>query len=265
MKRVLVGLMIVPWTAMAEAPARSAKVASRATGYAANVLKWHAATPGKGPALGSDGRPLLRLYALNTGEQITLAPTTARGGFAARDLDRAAHALREPGSGNEHPVEPRLLDIVYRLQVAFDAEEVRVVSGYRTPRGRGSNHGCGRAIDFVLPGAKDEDVAKAARELGFVGVGVYPKSGFLHVDVRPRSYFWIDASGPRRKNRERGILPDLAQRADAAARTRGDVPPSPFLVGHDIAAALDARNAVTTAPDAVDEDTEQAEETGLLP
>ena len=33
--------------------------------------------------------------------------------------------------------------------------------------------------------------------LGFVGVGVYPVSGFVHLDVRERSYFWVDTSGPR--------------------------------------------------------------------
>jgi len=108
--------------------------------------------------------------------------------------------LREPASGNEHPIEPRLLDIVYRIQMHFSAQEIRVISGYRTPAaiasGHGSNHGRGRAIDVVVPGATDEDVAKLVREMGFMGVGIYPVSGFVHVDVRDRSYFWIDTSGP---------------------------------------------------------------------
>ena len=52
---------------------------------------------------------------------------------------------------------------------------------------------------------------------GFAGVGVYPTSGFVHVDVRDRSWFWIDKSGPGRKNRARGVLGDVAKRSDELA------------------------------------------------
>ena len=64
--------------------------------------------------------------------------------------------------------------------------------------------------DLVVPGASDSDVAKFAREVGFVGVGIYPTSGFVHVDARARSYFWVDSSAPGRRNRERGIMGDLS-------------------------------------------------------
>ena len=53
-----------------------------------------------------------------------------------------------------------------------------------------------------------------AMHVGFVGVGIYPTSQFVHVDVRPRSYFWIDNSGPGKRNRERGILPELVAASD---------------------------------------------------
>jgi hypothetical protein len=153
---------------------------------------------------------------------LSIAARSERGGFSAYDLDRVAKLLHD-GGGNQHPFEPRLLDVVYRIQTHFSASEVRVISGYRAPKpGNGSNHGKGRAIDLVVPGASDEDVAKFARELGFVGVGIYPTSGFVHVDVRDRSYFWIDSSGPGKRNRERGILGDLAQKSDASATARGE-------------------------------------------
>ena len=57
-------------------------------------------------------------------------------------------------------------------------------------------NGRGRAADFVVPGAADHDVARFARGIGFVGVGTCPDGSFVHVDVRERSYFWIDRSGP---------------------------------------------------------------------
>ena len=153
-----------------------------------------------------------------------------------------------------------MIDLVYRVQTHFAAQEVRVISAYRTPHGRNaSNHGRGRAIDLVVPGAADADVAEFARELGFVGVGVYPTSGFVHIDVRDRSYFWVDASAPGRRNRERSILRDLALKSDEAAAVRGELRLAPFSIGTDVDAAIrdrksggerrpPARTTTTTAP-----------------
>ncbi len=182
---------------------------------------------------------MLTLQALNMPDHVTIAASSDRGGFSAEDLDRAAHVLRDPRTGNEHPVDPRLLDLVYRVATHFSAHEVRIISGYRTPKGgKHSNHGKGRAIDLVIPGASDEEVAKFAREQGFTGVGVYPTSGFVHLDVRDRSYFWVDSSGPGKRNRTRGILGDLAAKSDARALARGEHGIGPFAISTDVDAAL---------------------------
>src|SRR5205823_803420 len=116
--------------------------------YAGYVQKWHAVTPGKGPALDASGRPELVLFSLNTNDRAELPAANERGGFLASALDRAATVLRDSRSGNEYPIEPRLLDVVYRIQTHFNAPEVRIISGYRTPWRRiSSNHGKGRAVD----------------------------------------------------------------------------------------------------------------------
>ena len=240
-------------TAKAVAAHAAAPKPAASPRYAHYVKTWHQPAPGKSPSVDDAGRPLLALFSLNTNDRIEVGPIGENGGFTASALDRAAFVLREPSSGNEHPIEPRLLDAVYRIQAHFHAQEVRVISGYRTPHGRGSNHGKGRAIDLVIPGASDEDVAKFARELGFCGVGVYPESGFVHVDVRERSYFWVDASGPGRRNRERGVLGDLAQKSDAQALARGERPTPVFAIAQDVDAALKARAALPSAA-AADED-----------
>jgi uncharacterized protein YcbK (DUF882 family) len=198
---------------------------------------------------------MLGLFALNTRDRIELRAATDHGGFAASDLDRAAMSLREPWTGNAHPVEPRLLDLVYQVQRHFEAREIRVVSGYRTPRGpSGSNHGKGRAMDFIVPGVVDADVAKYARTLGFVGVGVYPVSGFVHLDIRDRSYFWSDASAPGHRNRERGILGEVAASSDKEALSRGEKPPRSFTMGFDVDAALRARAPHAPPSENEDED-----------
>jgi uncharacterized protein YcbK (DUF882 family) len=240
-------------TAPKPAPRSAGPVAKRppAPGPVPASRAWHAPVPGKDVPKDEHGRPMLALQALSTIERVAITAGGERGGFAPDDLDRAARVLREPGSGNEHPVDPRLLDLVYRIQLHFSAQEVRVISGYRTPRASGtSNHGKGRAMDIVVPGASDEDVARFVREQGFVGCGVYPVSGFVHVDVRERSYFWVDMSGPGKKNRTRGILGDLAARADARAVERGERPIGPFVVARDVDALLAAEASASATPSA---------------
>ena len=211
---------------------------------------WHTPTPGKTAPLDANGRPQLVLQALNMPDSATLTAASDRGGFSALDLDHAAHILREPSTGNEHPVDPRALDFVYRVATHFSAHEVRIISGYRTPKnGSHSNHGRGRAIDLVVPGASDEDVAKYAREQGFCGVGVYPVSGFVHLDVRERSFFWVDSSGPGKKNRTRGILGDVAARSDQQALARGEHAVDPFGIGSNVDAISGAGQPLSTDDD----------------
>jgi uncharacterized protein YcbK (DUF882 family) len=220
------------------------------------LLGWHAPDE-KGMTRDASGRAMLSLTTINRGESLSIPALTDDGGFRATDLDRVAHLLRAM-SGDEHPVDPRTLALVYRIQTHFAVPEIRVVSGYRVPKpGSHSNHGKGRAVDLVVPGIADEEVARFAREMGFAGVGVYPTSQFVHVDIRPRSFFWVDYSGPRMKNRERGILGDVAAKSDAAALARGQTPIEPFLVGSDVDAALRARGAPASAPTAADEEEDE--------
>ena len=200
---------------------------------------------------------MLTLRSMIRGDALAVPAMAEEGGFAAADLDRLAHLLRASG-GEEHPLDPRTLSLVYRIQTHFGASEVVVVSGYRVPKpGSHSNHGKGRAVDLIVPGVPDEEVARFARDQGFVGVGVYPTSQFVHVDIRPRSYFWVDYSGPHAKNREASIFGELAAKGDAAALARGQAPIEPFDVATDVDAALRARGMPvepTTTDDEEDEE-----------
>jgi len=240
-------------------PAATAKPGSAAAAYLSGkqpLLGWHA--PSTRPvAHDASGRPMLTLTTINHGETFSLAADGDDGGFSSADLDRTAHLLRAAG-GDEHPLDPRTLALIYRIQTHFAAPEIRVVSGYRVPKpGSRSNHGKGRAMDMVVPGVPDEEVARFAREMGFVGVGVYPTSQFVHVDIRPRSYFWVDFSGPRMKNRERGILGDLAAKSDAAAAARGQPAIEPYGVLTDVDAALRARGVATTGTQPDDDEDDE--------
>jgi uncharacterized protein YcbK (DUF882 family) len=254
-----IAFVLVSTAAWAEAPKPRTAAKPPPPKYGTYVRNWHTPTVGKLPSIDAAGRPMLAVFSLNTNDRVELSAVSDNGGFSARDLDRAAFVLREPASGNEHPIEPRMLDVLYRIQTHFGAQEVRVISAYRTPHGGSSNHGQGRAIDLVVPGASDADVAKFARDLGFVGVGIYPTSGFVHIDARARSYFWVDSSGPGRRNRERGIMGDLAKKSDERAAARGEHATPAFAVANDVDAVLRAHAiqppTTPTAPEE-DEDTE---------
>ena len=223
-------------------------------GYAAMVRTWH--TPSaEAPAATDEGHPTLVLRSINTTEHGAFVAARPGGGFAASDLDRAAVLLRDPATGARHPVEPRLMDVALRIQSHFASQEIRFLSGYRLPfRGNASNHGKGRAMDLIVPGVSDADVATFARTLGFVGVGIYPVSGFVHIDVRDRSYFWSDSSAPGRKNRERGILGDLARAADREGAARGELVVTSCALQLDVDAALRACAAREATDDDYDDD-----------
>ncbi|HKQ69118.1 MAG TPA: DUF882 domain-containing protein [Polyangiaceae bacterium] len=190
------------------------------------VRRWH--LPPLVPApIAPDGRPALVLEMLNTGERLELLPKSLAegGGFTADDLARASHALRDPRTDEECKIDARTVELVYQVEQHFAARAVRVVSAFRTPEGR-SNHGKGRALDIVVPGARDDEVARFARTIGFVGVGLYPRSGFVHIDSRSRSFFWVDGSGPGQRGRVVPVFSKAAVASDAKARRRGEEPPS---------------------------------------
>ncbi|AKF03618.1 YcbK family protein [Sandaracinus amylolyticus] len=175
--------------------------------------------------------PPLVFHPLRQRERVALVPASAEGGFDTDDLVLAQQALASR-EGAMHDIHPRLLELVYRAVRHFEVPYVHVISGYRDGRAT-SRHAQGRAIDFVLPGVSDRRLAAYLRPQGFVGVGIYPVSGFVHLDVRARSYFWSDGSGPSEPTRERAILAAQTSRYDAAARRRGEESIPDLDVGHD--------------------------------
>jgi uncharacterized protein YcbK (DUF882 family) len=178
------------------------KHAMTGAAYKTHVNKWHEKEPGAKAPVNAQGRPKLVLEAINLRERVELEPEGAYGGFSETEQTRAASILRDSRGDREHPVEPGLLDLLYKIQLHFDAPSIRIISGYRTQHGaRASQHTLGHAADIVVPGAQDQAVAAYARTLGTTGVGLYPTSGFVHVDVRGSSHYWVDSSGPGAKSK----------------------------------------------------------------
>jgi len=152
-------------------------------------------------------------------DTFVLHPESALGGFDETQLELARQGF---GSWESGPTpHPRVLDLIYAATLHFDVPYVHLISGIRKDRG-GSRHSHGLAADVVLPGVGDEELAAFFRAQGFVGVGTYPRSGFVHVDTRDQSYFWIDRSSPGRRGKVVGVRAEEAKTVDEAALVRGN-------------------------------------------
>jgi uncharacterized protein YcbK (DUF882 family) len=106
------------------------------------------------------------------------------------------HELRDPRSGAESPIDPRLIEILHQISLST-GERIQVVSAFRGlgPSGDFNYHVRGMATDIKVPGVSTEDLRDLAKSLGATGVGYYPTVQFVHVDVRSTPYFWTDTSG----------------------------------------------------------------------
>jgi len=94
-------------------------------------------------------------------------------------------------------IEPRLIRLIAQISDKFGGRELRIVSGYRTQSFvAASKHKEGRAIDFSIPGMPNEALRDYLRTLDDVGVGYYPNSSFVHLDVRSYNAYWVDYAGP---------------------------------------------------------------------
>jgi uncharacterized protein YcbK (DUF882 family) len=134
------------------------------------------------------------LHHAHTGETLR-AVYYADGRYLAEGLKAAARHLRDWRRDLAHPVDPKLLDVIWGLrQQLRTAAPVEVLCGYRSPatnaalrrRSRGvarnSLHMEGMAVDLHVPGRSLRELRAAAVKLKGGGVGYYPKSGFVHVD-----------------------------------------------------------------------------------
>lgn len=99
----------------------------------------------------------------------------------------------DPKGGRPALLHPRLLLMLQRIGDSFPRKRIEVLSAYRLEgHGEGSNHGLGRAIDFRVLGVPLQEVWDFVTTLPKCGLGYYPESDFIHLDVRDEFAMWID-------------------------------------------------------------------------
>lgn len=130
---------------------------------------------------------------------------------------------RDDASDDER-LDLRLVQLVVRASYHFGGAQVSIISGTR-PGGNG-RHGTGEALDFSLEGVKAPLLAAYLRGTPRAGVGIYthPKTQYVHLDVRDRSFHWIDGSPPGVTWREQLIADPKQGVRDASYAPALDLP-----------------------------------------
>jgi Bacterial protein of unknown function (DUF882) len=170
--------------------------------------------------------PALRVECANTGAKADVrlyAPDGAVDPIAVETFSQVA-----ADSNGAFPLNERLVQLAVKAAHHFDVKSLEVVSAYRKPRkkGPGDHHTKGEALDFRLHGIDYRQLAGYLRSLSRVGVGVYtdPRTHYVHLDVRDRSFYWLDASPPGVVWREAAIQDSKLVARDAAYSAEGDLP-----------------------------------------
>ena len=147
-----------------------------------------------------------------------------RGHLAPAALANLGRLLRFYPTGARTAIDPRLAALIGEVSDHFGGRPFHVVSGFRpytpaqyTPH---SNHNFGRAMDFSVEGVPNTVVRDYCRTFRNAGVGYYPNSSFVHLDVRAGKAYWIDYSHP-------GEAPhyDSPSAQHSADESAGDVEP----------------------------------------
>jgi uncharacterized protein YcbK (DUF882 family) len=142
----------------------------------------------------------LKLHHLHTGESIDV--TYKEGGeYSNNGIAELNHFLRDHRTQDTADYDPREFDLLHALlnKLGKPNATIDIVCGYRTPwsnnflRTRSavtgvaehSQHMLSKAIDIRIPGVSTLQLRNAALSLGMGGVGYYPTSQFVHVDVGP--------------------------------------------------------------------------------
>lgn len=150
----------------------------------------------------------LELYGVNTRERLRVELFRPDGRMNEAAVPELMHALRDHRTEEERSPNLRLLVILYAIGQHY-GRPLQLVSGYRHPkraRQQTSRHASAHAADITVEGVDPAELAEWVRgTFESVGVGYYPVSGFVHVDVRDSSYYWLDRSGPGEPQRNQAV------------------------------------------------------------
>jgi uncharacterized protein YcbK (DUF882 family) len=149
------------------------------------------------PASKTEAPRRLAFYNTHTAESLDLE-YWAEGRYLDDALRGIDHVLRDHRTGKTAEMDVKLLDLLFALKGRLGTSgPFHVISGYRSPEtneylrsqspdsgvAQDSQHTKAKAIDIRLPDRPLAQVRDGAIALRRGGVGYYPVSDFVHVDV----------------------------------------------------------------------------------
>ena len=142
----------------------------------------------------------LKLHHLHSGETIDVVYRIGDT-YVPGAIDQLDYFLRDSRTQDEKAYDPSEFDLLHNLMTRLGKPHgmIDIVCGYRTPwsneflrsrsRSTGvaknSQHVQAKAIDIRVPGVRTRRLRDVALSLDAGGVGYYPRSQFVHVDVGP--------------------------------------------------------------------------------
>lgn len=140
----------------------------------------------------------LSFYNLHTDECVETC-YWENGAYIPTALEQFNAVLRDHRTGESRQMSQTLIDLVFTLSVLLKSNApVQIISGYRSPATNAllrsgdpghvaerSLHLTGEAVDLCFADHSLRRVRDLALSLNAGGVGYYPTSGFVHMDVGP--------------------------------------------------------------------------------
>jgi uncharacterized protein YcbK (DUF882 family) len=151
-------------------------------------------------SLVSSQRYSLHLHHLHTGETLDVVYRVGNS-YVPDAMEKLNHFLRDHRTNDVSEYDPKEFDVLHEVMTKLGRPNgtIDIVCGYRTPwsnnflRTRStvtgvaqhSQHMLAKAIDIRVPGVRTSLLRNVALSLHAGGVGYYPVSQFVHVDVGP--------------------------------------------------------------------------------
>lgn len=143
----------------------------------------------------SGEKRMLSLYNTHTRESLDVC-YFAQGQYLSKSLKKIDYIFRDHRTEETKSIHKGLLNLLNSVSRTFD-QPVRfhVVSGYRSPEtnailrrrsryvAKYSLHMQGEAVDIRIPGFDTRWLRNICMKLQAGGVGYYPKSDFVHLDI----------------------------------------------------------------------------------
>ncbi len=170
--------------------------------------------PAAEEALPGDGQKYeIKLMHSHTGDMVNVVYRIGDT-YIPEALEQLNQFLRDSHNEDVNQFDPRTFDVLHTMLAKLGRPDapIDVLSGYRsqetndelrasgtTNAAEHSQHIVAKAVDLRVPGVPAPVLRDAALSLNAGGVGYYPKSQFVHVDVGPvRKWTYSGSHGHHR-------------------------------------------------------------------